>query len=250
MKYHIKAYEWKQILEGLRTIERIHTRQEAPLRLFVEAVWYVARSGCQWRLLPEYYGSWRAVHLRFKSWSDAGIWARLFKSAQVEPDTEVTMIDSTIVRAHACSAGYKKDSQAEESLGRSRGGFTTKIHALVDGLGNPLKFMLTPGQRHDITQADSLTEDISSNTLLADKGYDSNAFVENLEKKDCIPVIPPKRNRKNPRVYDEHLYKERHLIECFFGKIKHFRRIFSRFDKTANVYMAFLNFVGTLIWLR
>ncbi len=159
------------------------------------------------------------------------------------------MIDGTIIRAHACSAGYKKNSGGQEALGRSRGGFSTKIHALVDALGNPLKFMLTPGQRNDITQAEALTENISNSTIVADKGYDSNTFITNLKSKGCKVVIPPKRNRKMQREYDKHVYKERHLIECFFGKIKHFRRIFSRFDKTAVVFMGFLNFVGALIWL-
>ena len=71
-----------------------------------------------------------------------------------------------------------------------------------------------------------------------------------LEEHRCITVIPPKKNRKTQREYDLHVYKERHLIECFFGKIKHFRRVFSGFDKTAQAFMGFLNFVGVLIWLR
>jgi transposase len=74
--------------------------------------------------------------------------------------------------------------------------------------------------------------------------------VQRLEGQKCIAVIPPKKNRKHKRVYDEDIYKERHLIECFFGKIKHFRRIFSRFDKTATAFMSFLQFVGVFIWLR
>jgi len=133
---------------------------------------------------------------------------------------EVVMIDATIVRAHACSAGYKKDSQDENALGRSKGGFTTKIHALVDALGNPLKFILTPGQRHDVTQANDLIEDIKNTMVLADKGYDSSALVKTIEEKGSVAVIPPKKNRKAPREYDEHIYKERHLIECFFWKNK------------------------------
>jgi len=210
----------------------------------------VARTGCQWRLLPSSYGDWRAVHSRFKSWSDRGIWEAVFENLQKEPDMEHLMIDGTIVRAHACSADYGKNSQEVQALGRSRGGFTTKIHALVDALGNPLRFTLIAGQRHDITQAEPLTVEIPSSTLIADKGYDSNSFVENLKNKQVNPFIPPRSNRKTPREYDEHIYKERHLIECFFGKIKHFRRVLSRFDKTASSYLSFLHFVGALIWLR
>jgi transposase len=188
--------------------------------------------------------------MRFKEWSDKGIWGLLFESMHTEVDDEAVMIDATIVRAHACSAGYKKGRQDEEALGRSKGGFTTKIHALVDALGNPLKFILTSGQRHDITQAESLLKNMKNTTVIADKGYDSNALIQAIEQQKSIAVIPPKQNRKIQRKYDTHVYKERHLIECFFGKIKHFRRVFSRFDKTAGAFMGFLNFVGTLIWLR
>ena len=220
------------------------------MRIFIEAIWFIVRSGCQWRLLPNYYGNWRAVHRRFKRWVSFGIWEQLMQHVQENPDLELTMLDTTIIRAHACSSGYGKDSQSRQALGRSKGGFTTKIHALVDALGNPLKFILTEGQRHDITGAHKLVEGLHSSVLIADKGYDSNALIQTLEEQKCTAIIPPKKNRKIQRQYDKHLYKERHLIECFFGKIKHYRRIFSRFDKTESVFMGFLNFVGALIWLR
>lgn len=250
MKYFIKEADWKHIFSILQVRKDIRTGNKDKLRQFIEGVWYMARSGCQWRLLPPTYGSWRSVHLRFKSWSDKGIWEDLFQKTQVHPDMEAVMVDATIIRAHACSAGYGKESQHQESLGRSRGGFSTKIHALVDALGNPLKFILTPGQRHEITQAEALVAGISNSILVADKGYDSRAFVDLVENKGCFVVIPPKRNRKIHRDYDEHIYKERHLIECFFGKIKHFRRIFSRFDKTAASFLSFLHFASIFIWLR
>lgn len=248
MEYYIEKRKWEQIFEFLKEIKGIHSKNEKRLRIFMEAVWYIARSGCQWRLLPEIYGSYRSIHRRFKKWCEKGVWEKLHKYKQ-DPDLEVQMIDGTIVRAHACSAGYKKNSGGQQALGQSRGCFSTKIHALVDALGNPLKFALTPGQRNDITQAEALTENVSNSTVVADKGYDSNAFIANLESKGCEVVIPPKRNRKVQRDYDKHVYKERHLIECFFGKIKHFRRIFSRFDKTSVVYLGFLHFVSALIWL-
>ena len=156
--------------------------------------------------------------MRFKDWSDRGVWDMLFKIVADDPDMDAVMIDATIVRAHACSAGYKKDSQNENALGRSKGGFTTEIHALVDGLGNPLKFILTPGQKHDVTQADALIKDIKNTMVLADKGYDSNALIESIEESDSISVIPPKKSRKILREYDEHVYKERHLIKCFLER--------------------------------
>ena len=135
-------------------------------------------------------------------------------------------------------------------MGRSKGGFTTKIQALVDGLGNPLKFLLTLGQRHDVTQSYEIVEDIFESTVIADKGYDANALITQLEEQGCQTVFPSRKNRKEPRRYDPNLYKERHLIECFFGKMKHYRRVFSRFDKSASVFLSFLFLVGALIWLR
>lgn len=241
MKYYIEEGIWEAIISFLRDLKGLHTGKPDKLRRFIEAVWFIARSGSQWRLLPEHYGDWRAVHRRFKRWSDWDVWERLMQHVAA-PDLQEIMIDATIVRAHACAAGYGKNSQSIQALGRSKGGFTTKIHAIVDALGNPLQFILTPGQRHEITQAEDLTQNILNTTLIADKGYDSQSFIEHLKNKSCIWVIPPRKNRKIQRSYDEMVYKERHLIECFFGKIKHFRRVFSRFDKTVKVFLGFLNF--------
>jgi len=251
MKYLIPEHIWDQIFIMLKQQKGIYEKSTLSLRLFIEAVHYVARSGCQWRLLPSYYGHWSSLHKRFKRWEQKGIWERIFHLSQKDPDTKQVMVDATIVRAHACSSGYEKDGNTKHALGRSKGGFTTKIHALCDGLGNPLKFILTPGQRNDITQAPELIKDIEEDsTVLADKGYDSDAFLRTIEQQGCVAVIPPRRNRKIKGEYDEHIYKERHLIECFFGKMKHFRRVFSRFDKDLCSFMSFLHFVGVFIWLR
>ncbi len=120
----------------------------------------------------------------------------------------------------------------------------------VDALGNPLQFQLTAGQAHDITQAESLLLSAPIAYVIADKGYDAETFVQVIRERGAVPVIPPRSNRKTPRGYDAHLYKERHLVECFINKIKHYRRIFSRYDKLATTYLGFLHFVSTLIWLR
>jgi transposase len=250
MDYCIKEREWEYIFEFLRRRADVRSKNEAKLRIFIEAMYYIIRTGCQWRMLPLYYGSWRSVHQRFKRWTDKGIFQDLFESNHSNADMESVMIDATIIRAHACSAGYEKNSGEREALGRSKGGFTSKIHAVVDSLGNPLKFIITPGQRNDITQGAELVKEFKNTTVIADKGYDSDALVNLINDNNSNAVIPPKKNRKVQRGYDKHVYKERHLIECFFGKIKHFRRIFSRFDKTVKSFMGFLNFVGTLIWLR
>lgn len=142
------------------------------------------------------------------------------------------------------------EAQTEQALGRSKGGFTTKIHAAVDALGNPIRLRVTPGQAHDLPQGRPLIEGLEAEAVLADKAYDADDFLAFLRQQGILIVIPQRKNRTEKREYDAFRYRERHLVECFFNKIKHFRRVFSRFDKLAKKYLAFLRFVSTLIWLR
>ncbi|CZH22640.1 IS5-like element ISLpn10 family transposase [Legionella pneumophila] len=249
MHHNISEELWSKIYSYLRGLKGLHVKNEASLRRFIEGVWYVLRTGCQWRLLPYYYGHWRQIHRRYKVWSDRGIWSELM-SVVSDVDIQTMMIDATIVRAHACASGYVKDGNETQALGRSKGGFTTKIHALVDGLGNPIKFILTGGHRNDITQAAELLKEQHDTIVLADKGYDSQELIDTLHHQRCSPVIPSRKNSKYPRKIDKQLYKERFLIEAFFSKLKHFRRIFSRFDKTTSAFSGFLHLAGALIWMR
>lgn len=246
MHYWIKDTDFLKMSQFLDQIKGIHTSDVDALRLFLEAIYYILRGGCSWRLLPSTYGNYRSIHKRFKTWSDRGIWLQLFEYLQ-DPDLEWVSGDSTIVRAHACAAGYGKNSQKTEALGRSKGGFSTKVHALVDALGNPLRFLLSPGQQHDITLAHELRAGYEHIPFIGDKSYDADHFTATMPENSCVP---PRKNRKKPRTYDEHIYKERHTIECLIGKMKHFRRIFSRFEKSARTYLSFLYFAGVLIWLR
>jgi len=124
------------------------------------------------------------------------------------------------------------------------------IHASVDALGNPLRFLLTGGQRHDITQADDLIEDINFECVIADRSYDSDDFLQKIAEKDVVAVVLPRKNRKDQCEYDRLLCKEQRLIECFFNKIKRYRRIFSRFENLDKRLLGFLSFAGALIWLN
>ena len=116
-------------------------------------------------------------------------------------------------------------------------------------MGHSLKFLLTGGQRNDITQAPELLQDQKADFVIADRGYDADELIDLIDQMGAIPVIPPRKNRTDLRFYDGHLYKERHLIECFFNKLKYYRRIFSRFDKLASRYLGFIHFAAALIWL-
>ena len=126
MQYRIKNECWEVIYQHLKKEKGKHVKNQEKVRIFYEAVWYMARSGCQWRLLPTCYGNWRAVHRRFFRWVKLGVWERLLDSMKASPDLESVMIDGTIIRAHSCAAGYRKDSQKEEALGRCVGGFSSK----------------------------------------------------------------------------------------------------------------------------
>jgi transposase len=247
-KKYIDENAWCKILTFLRSVRGIHTRDERLLKNFVEAVWWMASAGAQWRKLESTYGNWNSIFKRFDRWSKKGIWNKLLNFCIQDPDMEYIMIDATIVRAHACAAGYGK--QDEQGLGRSRGGFSSKIHAKVDALGNPLEFIITAGQRAEVKFADQLLDDVFDAHVLGDRAFDANSVRQTIKNNNCVAVIPPRSNRLEPAYYDEHIYKERHAIECFFGKIKHFRRIFSRYDKSMLNFVSFLSFVGALIWLR
>ena len=109
---------------------------------------------------------------------------------------------------------------------------------------------LTPGQAADITQAEPLLEGLEPDALLADKGYDSDALVTELQERGIAPVIPPKANRKTPRETDFALYRERNLVERFFNRIKHYRGIATRFDKLASTFLAGVTLVCVLIWIN
>jgi transposase len=113
-----------------------------------------------------------------------------------------------------------------------------------------VRVLLTPGQRHDSTQAEALVEGFTFEKVLADRGYAAAAFLAYRHERGCEAVIPPHQRAKLKREYDTWVYRERHLIECCFNKLKHFRRIFSRFDKLDRSFLGFVQFVCALVWLR
>ncbi len=136
-------------------------------------------------------------------------------------------------------------------MGRSRGGLTTKIHAVVDAKGLPIRLGLTPGQTYDGEVAMELLNALPENAMvLADKAYDANAIREMIRGQGAWANIPPKSNRKEPIHFSSDLYKARNLIERFFNKIKHFRRIATRYDKLAANYMAMIKLASIRVWLR
>jgi transposase len=128
---------------------------------------------------------------------------------------------------------------------------STKIHTLVDALGNPIRFHLTGGEVHDLVGADELLPDMEAGVLLADKAFDADErVIKPLTAAGKTAVIPSKANRKQPREFDRHMYAARHLIENFFAKLKQFRAIATRYDKTARNFLAAVQLAGSAIWLN
>jgi transposase len=129
---------------------------------------------------------------------------------------------------------------------------TTKIHASCDALGNPTGFHLTPGQMHDLQGSDELLPRILADVkqFLADKAYDAaKRVLDLLDQHDVEAVIPPRANRKEQRSYDEEVYKWRHLIENLFQKLKQYRAIATRYDKTAVAFLGGIHLAASVIWL-
>jgi transposase len=128
---------------------------------------------------------------------------------------------------------------------------STKIHTLVDALGNPVGFFLTGGEQHDLVGADHLLPEMQADMLVADKAFDADERVlEPLAAAGKCAVIPPKANRRKPRRFDRHIYKARHLIENFFAKLKQFRAIATRYDKTARNFLGAIHLAASIIWLN
>jgi transposase len=136
-------------------------------------------------------------------------------------------------------------------MGRSRGGLTSKIHAVVDTNELPVRLALTAGEAHDNRLAGKLLSRLKAGTmLLADRGYDAN-WIRALAAKRCAWAnIPPRRNRNEPVCFSQHLYRARNLVERFFNKIKHCRRVATRYDKLAANYLAFIQLASIRLWLR
>src|SRR5206468_8789931 len=170
----------------------------------------VANTGVPCRDLPEPFGDWHNLFQLFNRWRKKGVFTRIFEVVRC-PDLEVLMLDSTVIRAHQHSAEQKNSTPEQEQLGRSRGGVSTKIHVAVDGLGKPTKIFLSPGQDHDVTKAPELIQDSEAEKVIADKAYDSDALIAQIEGQGATPVIPSRANRNEPRDYDRQDYKKRNV---------------------------------------
>ena len=238
MRYELSDYEWTAIKPMLpnkpRGVRRVNDRR------VLNGIFWVLRSGAPWRDLPETYGPCTTCYNRFVRWRRAGVWDQIMDALAAGNDAAVQMIDTSVVRVHQHGACIADNNH--QDIGRSRGGLTSKIHAVVDTNGLPVHLALTPGEAHDNRLCSVLLSALLPQTmLLSDRGYDADWSMAN---------IPPKRNRKDPICFSPYLYRARNLIERFFNKIKQCRRVATRYDKLAANYLAFVKLASIRIWLR
>ncbi|MFJ8141635.1 IS5 family transposase [Streptomyces sp. NPDC096013] len=278
-------------------------------RRVINGVLYRVRTGVQWRDLPERFGPWETVYKRHRRWSADGTWQMLLSKVQAAEDAaghidwEVS-VDSTAVRAHQHAAGARKappaaaaqkgvrakdepdrsrasetgrpaggGGQVGECLGRSRGGFTTKIHLAADGRCRPLAVLLTPGHYGDGPQLQHVLEQVSvprsrvgrprsrPDHVLADKAYTSRANRRYLRRRGISHTIPERldqrRHRRNrgsqggrPTGFDRERYKKRNTVERAVNRLKGFRAVATRYEKRAYTYLGTLTVAALIIWLR
>jgi transposase len=144
--------------------------------------------------------------------------------------------------------GAKKRGE-DQALGRSRGGFSTKLHVAVETAGQPVKLILTPGQAHDITQASRLLGAHAPRYVIADKAYDSDAFVTQVRRQGSTPVIPSRAGRTVERRLLRRYYRRRNQVERFISRIKHYRRVATRYEKTDRNFLGFVQLAALLCWI-
>lgn len=191
---------------------------------------------------------------RFSRWSTKGVWWWIFEAMSDDPDFEYLIVDSAIVRAHQHAAGATKGGlKIKRKIKRSAaraGGLSTKIHMAVRGLGCPVRFIVTAGQKDDTPQAAALIEGLPAKVVVADTAYDAEHLRQAIAAKGALDVIPNNPSHAIKYPLDKHLYAQRHLVECCFSKLKKFLRATTRFENTARNYLAVITLAAIVLWMR
>ena len=215
----------------------------------LNGILHVAEHGCKWRGLPKRFGKWHTVYTRMNRWSRNGVLDRVFEHLQreriIRVKVEAMGLDSTIVKVHPDGTGAEKKN-GPQAIGKSRGGWTTKIHLVAADARTAVAFSLSPGQAHDAPEGRKLLRDMAERptgdpALVMDRAYEDDQTRQLAL--GFAPVVPPKSNRLKPWEYDREMYKRRNEVERLFRRLKGFRRIFSRFEKLDVMFLGFIVFV-------
>ncbi|WP_443074114.1 IS5 family transposase [Streptomyces sp. NBC_01456] len=273
-RHELSDAEWEFVRPLLPA--SLRGRKRLDDRRILNGIVWKFRTGTAWRDVPERYGPWATLHTRFRRWAADGTFERMLKTAQAQADAVghvdwLVSVDSTVVRAHQHAAGARKGGLRSPGLGRSRGGLTSKIHLACDAFGRPLAFTVTGGNTNDCTQFTAVMEAIRVPRIgpgrprvrpahvLGDKGYSSKAIRTWLRRRGIGHTIPERadqiRNRLRrgshggrPPAFDKQLYKRRNVVERCFNRLKQWRGIATRYDKTAESYQAAVTLASLLMW--
>src|SRR6185312_6446333 len=259
-RYELSDFEWSIIQPLLPDKPRGVPRADD--RKVLNGIYWRLRTGSPWADIPERYGPPTTCANRFRRWAKIGVWDRIFEAVSKAYDGDLQMIDASSIRGpstwrqrqkggpHATPAEARDHARAE-CMGRSRGGLTTKIHALVDANGMPITIKLTEGQAHDGRSAADMLDNLQpGQILLADRAYDSNALREAMTAQGAWANIRPMDHRLDPPTFSPFLYRYRNLVERFFNKLTHYRAIGTRHEKHATNYLALVKLAAIRIWLR
>lgn len=248
--------ELAPLIEGCRPRGKTEPHD---LRRTIEAIIWRHENGAKWRAIPAELGPWWMAAQMFNRWGHLGVWERLLELAQQQGGVELGMafLDGTNIRAHHKAAGAVKNGRTaaqrdqDEGLGRSRGGFGTKACVLADASGRAIGFVLAPGQAHELPLAPLLLTLLVAIPLwiVGDRGYASHAFREFIWSLGARPAIPPKRNEA-PVACPSWIYNNRNRVERLWARLKEWRAVATRYEKTARSFMGVLCMAATMDWMK
>jgi transposase len=243
--------QWASLMMVIQRIPHAWKRHEAALRRFVEAVLWILRTGVPWRDLPRSLGHWPSVYHRWRRWCLRGWSERLFEHLRPAlPADGLVLADSTTCKAHRAAAGAAHSTAEAASLGRSRGGIGSKIHACTDRFGRILRLIDSPAQHADLRYARALLADIPAKDVALDRGYVSAKLRTELAARGCTVHTPPKQGMLHAPPWDNAIYAQRHYIENTFSRLKDYARIARRRDKTRHSWMGFVHLAAAMINIR
>lgn len=205
----------------------------------IRGILFVLNEGCGWRAINQPGVAWNSVYQYYRRWCREGTWKKLWEMLAPAERGKTAFLDSSQVKVHRAglNAAGGRESQC---IGKTKGGWNTKVHALVDGAGAPQALSLSPGNEADVTHAPKIMETMTPGKLVADKAYDSDPLRTWLAGRATKSCIPPRSNRISAVPFSKVTYRRRHLVENFFEKIKTFRRVATRYDKLAETYFGWV----------
>lgn len=264
-RHELTDAQWEAICDLLPEPKATGRRPEDGRKVF-NGIFWILNTGAPWRDLPSRYGTWQTVYHRFTQYRKDGTIDRMLERLQMKLDEmgridwELFCVDGTSIRAAKAAAGApapkKKHQEAQEepedhALGRSRGGWGTKVHLVSDGQGVPLAVQVTAGQAHESTQFEKVLDAVRirqprgrprkrPDAVAGDKGYSFGRIREWLKKRMIKDVIPTKSDQEARPSFDKQLYRRRNVVERCVGWLKECRRIATRYEKLAVNFIAML----------